>query len=151
MAISPRPKSLRKKPFIFISAFTLLEALIVILIIGILAGLSVPLYRSTIEKTRNNEAIAVLEVIRNAERLYYSRNGYFYPRNSGDSVTDIAAINANLGLDLEPDFDDDAGRDWDYRVEIPGGAWRALAERKNAPVAYARTLEIDFSGNVTIN
>ncbi len=52
--------------------FTLIEVLIVIIIIGVLAGLAIPLYRVTVEKSRKAEALGVLSAMRQAEGRYLS-------------------------------------------------------------------------------
>ena len=58
-------------------AFTLVELLIVIIIIGILATMAVPQYQKMINKARWAEAFTVLDAIRKAELYYYSMHGKF--------------------------------------------------------------------------
>ena len=52
-------------------AFTLLELLIVIVVVGILAGIGVVAYLNAIEQARAAEAWTVLSNIINAEKRYY--------------------------------------------------------------------------------
>lgn len=72
--------------------FTLLEVLIVVIIIGILAGIALPQYFSTLEKARSGEAAANVGVIRAAaDRYWYqsSRLSDVSLPSSGDTNLDI--------------------------------------------------------------
>ena len=57
--------------------FTLLEILIVVVIIGILAGLAIPKFNKTIETAKGKEAYVTLETLRTAERMYYLDYGSY--------------------------------------------------------------------------
>jgi prepilin-type N-terminal cleavage/methylation domain-containing protein len=78
--------------------FTLIELMVVITIIGILAGVSVVSYSNAKEKSLDKEATAALVLIRNAERQYFARFERFWP--SGTTITTLTQINGNLSLDL---------------------------------------------------
>ena len=53
-------------------AFTLLEMLIVVVILGFLASIALPRYIKSIEKSRDSEAYVHLGLIRTAELDYYA-------------------------------------------------------------------------------
>jgi type II secretory pathway pseudopilin PulG len=72
--------------------------MVVVTIIGILAGVSVVSYSNAKEKSLDKEATAALVLIRNAERQYFSRFERFWP--SGTTITTLTQINGNLSLDL---------------------------------------------------
>ena len=60
------------------SGFTLLEILIVIVILGVLAGLAIPVYQSTVEKSLKSEALQALGSTRQAAARYYALHNNSY-------------------------------------------------------------------------
>ena len=64
-------------------AFTLIELLIVVLIVGILATVALPQYTKVVEKARWTEAVSMLGSIRKACLVYYAEKG-IYPNVSGE-------------------------------------------------------------------
>lgn len=87
---------------------TLLEVLIVIIIIGILASIAVPNFTNRIERTRGERAIANLEVIKDAWRMYHIRHDpdYYFCTDSEETGTwyepanNLSIINQNLHLEI---------------------------------------------------
>ena len=57
--------------------FTLMELLIVGIILAVIAALAIPAYMSTVEKSRQQEAIGVLSAIRQAELRNFTGTGAF--------------------------------------------------------------------------
>ena len=53
--------------------FTLLELVVVIVILAILAGLAVPRYMRTVNRSRSNEALQTLGYLRESAERYYAR------------------------------------------------------------------------------
>ena len=73
------------------TAFTLLELIIVIIIVGVLASLSFPRFFSMIERARSVEALTNIKIFRQAvERCYLIHNGSYatctYPSASGNNL-----------------------------------------------------------------
>lgn len=60
-------------------AFTLVEILIVVVILGILAAIVVPQFADAAERTEGEASFDQLVKIRNALAVYYVRNGNSYP------------------------------------------------------------------------
>lgn len=91
-------------------AFTLMEIVVVVVIIGVLAGILVPQYVKAREKSMNNQVIALLNTIKAAEKSYLLSYGKYY--NAGyPHVTDTTTINEGLGLNLDP-----TNKYWDWEV-----------------------------------
>ena len=64
--------------------FTLIELSIVVLIIGILAGLVVPRYLRAVEQGRATEARQIFDQIRTAEEAYCAQFGFYTQNITGD-------------------------------------------------------------------
>ncbi len=104
-------------------AFTIIELLIAVIIVGILAALALPQFTKSIESTKGKEAIAALHQIRTAERTYrIAENTYW---NTKAIVADNSAINAQLNLFL----DTRANRNWDYIISAGADTFTARARR----------------------
>ena len=56
-------------------AFTLIELMVVILIVGILAAASVPFFRARVDSAKWAEANGAAGMIRNAVKVYYAQTG----------------------------------------------------------------------------
>ena len=57
--------------------FTLVELVITMVIVGILAVVSVPIYKGFVDKAKATEGVALVGGIRSSERIYYAEhNGY---------------------------------------------------------------------------
>ncbi len=83
--------------------FSLVELIAVIMILGLLAAMAIPGFVKTVEETKNREAIAVLSMIRSAQRVYYIEyENYVTALNSDE-------INNSLQLAIE-------SKDWDFQT-----------------------------------
>lgn len=108
------------------TAFTLLEILVVIIIIGILATFGIAQYYPVRERALGKEAIANLKLIAAAEKIYRMEHGKYYPGAIAASEDDVTDINDNLKLLLTE-------TNWDY--EIAGGSdnsFSAMARRQGS-------------------
>jgi len=57
--------------------FSLVELMIVIVIIGVLAGATVPIYQHNLEVAKRSEAVAAIGTIRKQLRLHYALEGSY--------------------------------------------------------------------------
>lgn len=88
-------------------AFSLIELMVVIAIVGILSAVAVPSYKNYIERVELSNLMNSLNVVRDKMKQYYSLNGSWptpdeigYSTNVGTGVFTQASteINSNLGL-----------------------------------------------------
>jgi len=70
---------------------------VVVIIVGILAGIALPQYVRSRERAMDKQAKAILSLIRAAERAYKMETGSYYTGSGIDN------INTNLNLDLVDD------------------------------------------------
>jgi type II secretion system protein G len=79
--------------------FTIVELLIVIVVIGILAGLVITTYNGIQQKARNTERTTDLKTFQSQLEAYYANNGN-YP-TAGNLGTDSAANTAWIATNLK--------------------------------------------------
>jgi len=79
------------------AGFTLIELVVVVMIIGILAAASVPIYRGYIRRATLAEGRSVVGSIATAEKIYYTE--YLNCISSG-TVAAPTLISTSLGIDV---------------------------------------------------
>ena len=81
-----------------IKAYTLTELVIVITILGIIAGFAMPNYNKAIERSQRRDGDIQLKAIHVANQIYRAQNGNYWPTAGGSF--DLTDINNNLGLNI---------------------------------------------------
>ncbi len=79
-------------------SFTLTELLVVIIILGVVAGFSLPQYQKMIDRNYEKQGINSLQMIYAAEQAYEAEHNEVWPTDS--SIHYIDDINANLHLNI---------------------------------------------------
>jgi prepilin-type N-terminal cleavage/methylation domain-containing protein len=89
-----------------IRAFTLIEIIAVIVIVGVIASLALPQYTRLIERHRAEQALMVLRALHSrAQMLYAKYNTCLDPNRPAGVVPDrIEGLNRELGLNLTEDL-----------------------------------------------
>lgn len=118
-----------------VKAFTLLELLIVIIILGILAALALPQYLRTVERGRSSEAIIHLGSIRISEINYYAEHRIY-----SDSFDELDLDDPN-DLPTPPV----GTRLFDYSITSGGNTFTASAVR----IQGGEVLTINENGRIT--
>jgi len=109
-------------------AFTLMELIVAIIIVGVLAGLAIPRFSSTIEKSRTAEAINILETLRNAQEVYKLENGVYTDTPDDLDVTIPASRN--------------------FKVPTVSDSPEPVASIERDASGYQYTLTIDTNGTL---
>ncbi len=85
--------------------FTLTELLVVIIILGIVAGFALPQYQKMVERNYEKIAVRNLKAIHAMEKVYMAEHGHYWPKATGGfgSITYpdcLSELNANLRLNI---------------------------------------------------
>ena len=84
-------------------AFTLIEVLVAILIIGVLAAIAVPQYQKAVEKARLLQNISTVRALYDALERYRLVNDSYppYPNAGGGGSVDISYFNNILDISIQ--------------------------------------------------
>jgi len=115
-------------------AFTIVELLIVVLIVGILAGIGMPQLVSSIEKAKGGDAKLGLNQLYRAELEYGANRMGFYT----DSIDDLSEVTLTE-------------RYWTFSIDAtPSNAFTAIATRSSGSRS-GQTIILDNLGNLSGN
>ncbi len=118
--------------------FTLLEVLIVIVILGVLAGLAVPVYKGQVEKSRKAEAIRFLDATRESEMRYRALNNTY--------------TNQQASLDFDPNIATGGqALHFAYNISIGNASQLVVRAKRNTLHGGdgSSAVYIDEKGNIT--
>lgn len=119
----------------FLTGFTLLELIIVVIIIGVLAGVAIPQYLNAAEKARAAKARANLVTLAQAEKIYHAEQSAYttFLTELADKVEGIRGI-------------DDSDSDWSYNFTATSTTFNITATRSSGANAL-KTITISDQGN----
>src|SRR5882672_11240920 len=72
--------------------FTLIELMIVVAIIGILAGIAIPQFANLVSKSQEGRTKANLGTLRSALSIYYGDTEGWYPAGNGAANNGLATL-----------------------------------------------------------
>lgn len=112
--------------------FTLVELVVVIAILGILAGLAIPRFIGATETARGARVIADLRTVESALSMYYAKNGNFYdPATSTNLVTVDGLVKNGLlaAIPIPPtgDMKIEGTQNFDKAAAVPTGIYEIKA------------------------
>lgn len=132
-----RKKKMNKK------GFTLLEVLIVIIIVGVLAGLAIPVYQAQVQRSYQQEALQHLGTTREAMLRYFAQNGTFVGADidAGSCNLDYCPNTASAGQALH----------FSYGLANLAAAAYDITATRNAVAGGdgASTVAVDEAGTIT--
>ena len=137
--------------------FTLLEILIVLVILAVIASVAIPVYTSSVNKLRAQEALVTLAAIRDSYQRYFWQNSTY----AGAVITFPAvrgSVSTITGLDFNPNVAAAPGvvRCFDYETEgHPGVGFVIVGEYNTGLAGCSATatggVRIDQTGAVVNN
>jgi len=126
------------------AGFTLVELMIVMIILGILAAVTVPIYRTNVKKAMASEGAALVGSIRTGERVYYAENGQYLPIAKTTSNKDICVDTAGNTF-----FKTFTVTCTDPMVDFTGSTTGSVTCGENPGPAAGITVTIDQDGNIS--
>ncbi len=131
-----------KKDYRKSRGFTLVELVVVMVIVGILATISVPMYRNYVQRARAQEGTALVGSVASALRVYYAEFGDFNHNFSGDS-DDVLGVDASANT-FFTEFTVTGG-DNDFTVTTSGtGDASDITVTAEGGAGAATTIDVDF-------
>ena len=114
---------------------TLIEAMLVVILCGVVASLVYVSYGKTTEKARINGAWPILRLIDPAARAYFQDNNQTWPADLTILINNGYLDNPNVGQ-----------TDWTYSVQVAGANRWAQAQRNPGGRCAGKRLRRYFGG-----
>ncbi|WP_418549646.1 type II secretion system protein [Phascolarctobacterium faecium] len=112
--------------------FTLVELVVVIAILGILAGLAIPRFIGATETARGARVIADLRTVESALSMYYAKNGNFYDPATSTTLVTVDGLVKNGLLAAVPipptgNMKIEGTKKFDTAAAVPTGSYTITA------------------------
>ncbi len=98
-----------------IKGFTLIELLVVILIIGVLATVAIPLYQTTVDKSKYSSMMVPAKSLATAQEGYFTTNGHYssdLAKLDVDFAKNLSGYSSEVVTGVTAQISDNA--DWEY-------------------------------------
>ena len=126
-------------------SFTLMELIIVVVIIGIIAGFAIPSYQKAMVRQQVKRLTLTANLIAGAQEIYKARNGRYWC-DFNPSCLDLNNINASLGIQIIPESgvtyqtNGASGmEDTMFRIVITDGTYFIVSDLSAPPLDIACT------------
>ena len=133
-------------------AFTLIEILVVVLIIGILAAIALPQYQRAVAKAELSQIISVVKSIKEAQDIYFlTNNKYSMSLNNLDVVIKDEAVSCDiLGNETDNNAVKCKNKNFAFLayISIQKIECAAKTQNTNSPLAYACSQLTDSEGTL---
>jgi len=123
----------------FKKAFTFIELMVVIIILGVCVTFVMSGHGRLTEKNRGKLAILSIVAIENAQMRYKLDNGAYFYCVSADPATCLGEINTNLGLSIVDPY-------FDYILEDDGAGSYTVTATRNISTGHCPSGTITFTG-----
>ena len=80
------------------NGFTIVELIVVVIVMGAIAGFAIPNYTRSVENAHYQDAMLQLKAIHSAQQIYKARSGQFWPTDG--SSHGASDMNNELNLNL---------------------------------------------------
>lgn len=110
----------------------MVELVVVIAILGILAGLAIPRFIGATETARGARVIADLRTVESALSMYYAKNGNFYNPATGTNLVTVDGLVKNgllAAIPIPPtgDMKIEGTQNFDKAAAVPAGNYEIKA------------------------
>lgn len=79
-------------------AFTIMEVMTVVIIVGVIAVFAIPNFSKTMTQSHEQDTMTQMTALHAANEIYRAQNGGYWPPDA--STYNLAAINSALGLSI---------------------------------------------------
>lgn len=120
-------------------AFTLMELMVVMIIIGVIAAIAVPNFNKVVEQSHESDATTQLMAIHAANQIRLAQTGSYWPTTTTNGLT---VINSTLGLNI-------IANGMNYNCAGVGGTTFTCTATRSTGTAYVvQTTQADIKTGV---
>lgn len=105
----------------------MVELVVVIAILGILAGLAIPRFMDATATARGARVIADLRTVESALSMYYAKNGNFYDSATSKKLVTVDGLLAAVPIPPTGDMKIEGTKNFDIAKAVPTGSYTITA------------------------